>query len=227
MDYLSLALRLASFVSAKPDSIDYSVILPATIDAAEQRIYRDLDLLSTVIRNSSASLTAGSRNFALPTNLGTYITVQSVNVVTPAGATADGGTRNQLMPVSRDFLDSVWNSSLGSTLPLYFAMIDNANIIVGPWPDSAYKVEVVGTIRPTPLSESNPTTFLTLYLPDLFLSAAMTFFARAAIEFGAQTQGSVEYWAASYEALKQSAMTEELRRKFANGDWSSLSVPVS
>jgi hypothetical protein len=231
MTYTQFALRLAAFISIKSDDIDWSVILPATIDAAEMRCYRELDFVATINRNSTGTLTPNYRRFDLPTDDGTWVTVQSVNVITPptASLAAGTGTRNQLMPVSPDFLDSVYDSSLPSMagVPKYFAIRDNTSIILGPWPDAAYNVEVVGTIRPAPLSASNTTTFLTLYLPDLFFNASMAFFSRAIMEYGAQTQDGPGYWEAQYQTAKASAMSEEMRKKFAFGDWVSHSAPVA
>ena len=51
MNYESYILRLTSFIVKEPSDLDYSVVIPATIDAAEQRVYRELDLLSTVVRD--------------------------------------------------------------------------------------------------------------------------------------------------------------------------------
>mgnify|MGYP003334265647 CR=1 FL=1 len=54
MNYTSYTLRLANFITTNPDNIDYAPLIPATIDYAEQRIYRELNLLSTRVANSSS-----------------------------------------------------------------------------------------------------------------------------------------------------------------------------
>ena len=200
---------------------------PGMIDYAEQRMYRELDLLSTVVTDSTGSLTSGSRNFTLPTTSnGKFVTVQNINVITPTGSTTTTGTRRPLAPVDKSYLDSVWNSSSGSTVPKNFAMIDQWNIIVGPWPDDAYKVEVVGTIRPNPLSSTNTTTFLTTYLPDAFIAASMVFASGYMRDFGSQSDNpqQAQSWEAQYEALIKSAGMEEVRKKFAGPGWTSLSA---
>jgi hypothetical protein len=102
-------------------------------------------------------------------------------------------------------------------------MNDQDTIIFGPWPDATYRVEVVGTIRPTPLSYSNPTTFLTNYLPDLFLSASMAFFAKNLQDKGVGTANNAEFWDNNYKELYASANAEELRKKFAGPSWTSMS----
>src|SRR4029077_5001358 len=148
--------------------------LPSAIDDAEQRLYRTLDLLNTITRDSSASLTAGNRTFNLPASIGTFIVTEQINVITPSTQTnPDLGTRNSLLPASKEFLDATWNSVNGSTVPQYFAMVTQNQIVVGAWPDSAYQVEVVGTIRPAPLSSTNVTSLLSVYFPDIFVAASM------------------------------------------------------
>lgn len=223
MNYESYILRLTSFIVKEPSDLDYSVVIPATIDAAEQRVYRELDLLSTVVRDSSASTVSGNRNFALPTSLGKFVTVQGINVVTPASTSANSGTRNPVLPIDRSYLDSVYNSSSGASTPKNFAMIDQDNIIFGPWPNAAYVVEVIGTIRPTPLSSTNTTTFLTNYLPDVFLAASMIYFSRSVLEYNGATMNAPEWWETNYQNAKLSANAEELRKKFAGPGWTSLS----
>ena len=106
------------------------------------------------------------------------------------------------------------------------AMIDQWNIIVGPWPDAAYRVEVVGTIRPNPLSNTNTTTFLTTYLPDAFIAASMIFASGYMRDFGSQSDNpaQAQSWEAQYENLIKSAGAEEVRKKWAGPGWQSMST---
>lgn len=226
LTYTSYVSQLSNIMAVKSDTSQFQTMLPGCIDYAEQRIYRELDLLNTVVRDATSSLTAGSRNFALPTTAnGPFVTLQGINAITPVGAPPDSGTRNALQIVVRDFLDTVWNSSTGATLPKFFAMIDQFNIIVGPWPNANYIMEVIGTIRPNPLSETNTSTFLTQYLPDLFLAASMIFASGYMKDFGSQADNPAQSqsWESQYEKLFASANGEELRKKFAGPGWTSLS----
>ena len=99
------------------------------------------------------------------------------------------------------------------------------SIIFGPWPDAAYRVEVVGTIRPTPLSATNTTTFLTLYLPDLFMAASLVFAGENMRDFGAEGGNAAvsQTWEQNYQTLMASANAEELRKRFAGPGWTSMS----
>jgi hypothetical protein len=225
MNYLEYGIRIANLLPVNVSSTQFQNMLPAMIDTAEQRIYRELNLLSTVVTNSTSSTTAGNRNFTLPSSTGKFVTVITINIITPASTAPDSGTRNQLTPVDRTYLDAVWNSSTGATVPKHFAMNDQDTILFGPWPNAAYRVEVVGTIRPTSLSATNTTTFLTLYLPDLFIAASMVFAGENMRDFGAEGNNPnvAQIWEGNYQALMQSANAEELRKKFSGPGWTSMS----
>lgn len=204
---------------------DFLGILPACIDYAEQRIYRELDLLATVTRQSG-TLTIGTRTFNLPTASGRFVVTNGFNVITPSSQTVpDSGTRNALVAVSRDVLDVFWPSTTGAGLPTQYAMITDQQIIVGPAPDATYTIECIGTIRPTPLSAANTTTFLTLYLTDLFDAASMVFMTGYQKNWGAQADDPkmAVSWESQYQTLFSSANVEEMRKRYAMGAWSSMS----
>lgn len=220
LTYASYKTDLANLLVVPETDPNFLVVLPNIIDDAEQRIYRELDLLSTIVRDSSAALTANSRNFTFPQH---FVVSESINFYTPVATTTN---RYQLIPTTREFLDAVWPNELAPatpSLPQYYAMITDQTIIVGPPPDAAYTVEVVGTIRPAPLSATNTTTYLTLYLPDLFMAASLVFGAGYQGNFSAMGDNPQQAisWEAHYQQLKGSADIEENRKKYAVQAWSS------
>lgn len=225
LTYSTYVTALSTLTTIPSSNPDFTNILPDCIDYAEQRIYRELDLLSTVVRDASQSLTPNSRNFTLPTAQGVFVVTNGINLITPAGTTPDNGTRNPLTPTSLQVLDLISPSATVTGLPTKFAMVTQTAIVVGdPWPGSAYVVEVIGTQRPTPLSSTNTVTFLSANLPDLFLSASMIFMAGYMRNFGAQADDPQmgASWESQYEKLKASAETEEARKRFMGSAWSSL-----
>lgn len=211
---------LANLLVVPSNDANFQIVLPNIIDDAEQRIYRELDLLSTIVRDSSANLTANSRNFTFPQH---FVVSESINVYTPANSTTN---RYQLVPTSREFLDAVYPNEASVTtpsIPTYYAMITDQTIIVGPPPDDDYTMEVIGTIRPAPLSSTNTTTYLTQYLPDLFIAASMVFGSAYLNNFGAVVDNPqmAVTWESHYSALKASADVEEARKKYGANAWSS------
>lgn len=190
----------------------------------ENRTYRELDLLNTVVRDSSQAFSPNSRNFTLPTSIGIPLVTNGINVITPSGTAADSGTRNPLTPVSRDYLDLAWPSSTGATLPTSYAMLTQGTILVGPWPDAAYTVEWVGTQRPTPLSSTNPTTLLSLYFPDILVAGSMIFLSGYQKNFGSQADDPkmAQSWETQFTTLMASAAAEEFRKRLMGSSWSPL-----
>lgn len=220
LTYSQYVTDLANLLVVPPADPNYLIVLPNIIDDAEQRVYRELDLLSTIVRDSTGVLVANSRSFTFPQH---FVVSESINVYTPVNTLTN---RNQLVPVTREFLDAVWPNEASTTtpsVPQYYAMITDQQIIVGPPPDAAYSMEVIGTVRPTPLSASNTTTYLTLYLPDLFMAASMVFAAGYQQNFSAMGDNPQQAlsWEAHYQALVKSADIEENRKKYAAQGWSA------
>lgn len=225
LTYNTFTTALSNFLVIPLSDANFVAAISNIIEDAEQRIYRDLDLLSTVVTDVSAALIAGNRNFLLPSASGRiFIVVDTINVITPAGTTDPVvGKRNPLLPATREMLDTLYPDSTGSAVPKYFGMVTQGSIVVGPWPDAAYQVEVVGTQRPAPLSSSNQTTFLSVNLPDLFLNAALVMGAGYQKNFGAAVDDpkAAMTWEAHYQSALASARTEEMRKKFVEQGWSS------
>ena len=228
--YATWVAAIANETVIDPADTNFLAQIPSSIDYGEQRLYRDLDLLNTVSRDTG-TLSAGIRTFTLPSNNGRFVVTNGFNVITPVGTTnPDSGTRNQLVPCSRDVLDILWPSSTGVGVPSLYAMITDQQIIVGPAPDTAYTIECIGTIRPTPLSASNTTTYLTLYLPDLWFAVTMIFWAGYMRNFGSQADDPkmAVSWSSQYDQLLASANIEEQRKRYASGQWSSLApAPIA
>lgn len=224
LTYTQFVTDLANMLVVPVNDANYTTVLPNIIDDLEQRLYRELDLVNTVVRDSSSALSINTRTFNLPTANGTFIVTEELNVITPSGTiNPDSGTRNTLTPTSKELLDVLWPSVSGSTVPQYFAPITQNQFIVGPWPDQAYQVEVVGTQRPIPLSATNVTTLLSVYFPDLVMAAGMVYATGYQRNFGAMVDDpkAAVSWESHLQELLKSAQTEEQRKKFNQAGWSS------
>jgi hypothetical protein len=218
LTYSTFITSLANLLVVPPTDPNFLTVLPNIIDDAEQRIYRELDLLSTIVRDSTGTLTANSRNFTFPQH---FVVSESINIFTPVDTTTN---RYQLVPVTREFLDAIWPDEASASIPSvpqYYAMMTDQTIIVGPPPDASYTIEIVGTIRPAPLSASNTTTYLTNYLPDLFMAASMIFSAAYQQNFSAMGDNPAQgiSWDTHYKDLLASANIEENRKKYAAQAW--------
>lgn len=225
-DYTSYTQALCTLMVTSTADSNFVAIEPSIIDYAEQRIYRELDLQVTQITLAS-QVSSGVRDLSFPSSAGDMIVTDYINVYTPLGATSSNGTRNMVVPASRETIDMLWPSGqIGTSIPQMFAMVNPTDAIFGPAPDQAYAVDIVGTVRPAPLSASNPTTVLTSYLPDLFMAASMVFASGYMRNFGSQSDNPQmsQSWEGQYQTLKASADTEAARQKFAGWGWTADSV---
>jgi len=229
LTYSQYVTQIATLAVVDPNDTAFQTILPQMITYAENRMYRDLDFLFTSTATTAYGLTVGSRQIAVPA--GVFVVPEQINVITPMGtASPDTGVRNPLLPTTKEFLDQVYNNSQQRGLPKYFCPFDDYTFLVGPYPDQNYMCEIIGTVRPDSLSASNTTTFISLYLPDLFIMASMIYVSDYQRNFGRANddpQMAVTY-ESQYQTLLKGALTEENRKKFEAAAWSSQSMsPVS
>lgn len=224
LTYDTWVSQLANLMVIGSTDANFLTFLPGCRDYAEQRIYRELDLLNNEATDSTTPASSGLRTFTLPSANGTFVVVDQINVITPAGQAALAGTRNPVVPVSRDFVDAVYPSGQNNTgIPQFYAMDGTGTIIFGPSPDAPYVVEVIGTRRPTALSSANTETWLSQNLPDLFMAASMVFASAYMRDFGAQADNPSlsASWEQQYQILKASALAEEVRKKYEGAAWTS------
>lgn len=225
LTYTTYVAQLANLMVQDTTNTDFQTFLPGCIDYAEQRMYRELDLLATRVIDTSGPTVANNPQFTIPSAQGVFVVVEQINVFSPAGTTQSNGTRIPLIPVTKEFINATWPSNTSNTgTPQYFAPLNNTTYLVAPSPSGTFNTEVVGTIRPTPLSSSNTTTFLTNYLPDAFMAASMVFASAYMRDFGAQTDNPPQAvsWESEYNKLVMSANFEELRKRFMGPAWQPM-----
>ena len=194
-------------------------IIPSTIDDAEQRICREVDFLGAVVTTTGVVTTA---NLRLINWSNAFFVVDAINAISPAGTTnPDLGTRNPLLPATKEMLDFLYPSVTGAAVPKYFGRVTQDSAVLGPWPDQAYTLEITGTQRPATLSITNTTTFISTYLPDLFIKACMIYLSGYAQNFSAQGDNPAQAvsWKSEYDTALKSAVTEESRKKFEAEGW--------
>jgi len=231
LTYATFVAELANLAVVDPADVNFVANLPQCITYAENRIYRDLDLLSTVTAASGFACATGSRQITWP--MTQFVTVQEINVITPSSTTnPDAGTRVTLLPTTKVWMDTVYASPTATGVPQWMAMLNQNTALIAPWPNANYSVEIVGTVRPDSLSASNTTTFISTYLPDLFLMASMVFVSGYQRDFalGASQPndpGMPINYETQYQTLLKSATVEEARKRFEAGAWSSMAPAVA
>jgi hypothetical protein len=226
LTYSTYVEQIATMSAIKQTDVNFLTIVPSMINYAELRMQRDLDFLSTQISSSSYSLSLGSSSLTILTS--SFVSLQTFEVV-------DGsGNSTPLLPIGKEYIQNVYGSGSTTGLPKYFAVYggDSAttgktsqNIIIGPGANSTYTVRLTGTVRSEPLSASNTTTFISVYLPDLFIMASMIYISAYQRNFGRQSDDPqmAQSYESQYQALKASALVEENRKKFEAAAWTAYS----
>ncbi len=224
LTYSQYVTQIATMAVVEENDPAFQIILPQMITYAENRMCRDLDFLFTSTALTGFACTVGTRSITVPE--GTFVVSEQINIITPAGtADPNAGTRVPCLPTTKEFLDAVYGASTYTGIPQYFVPFNDNLFLIGPYPDQNYYVEIVGTFRPSSLSISNPTTFISLYLPDVMIMASMVYVSAYQRNFGRQSDdpAMAQSYEGQYQALLKGAGVEEARKKFEASGWSSQS----
>ena len=132
--------------------------------------------------------------------------------------------------VTREFLDAAWPSEIGTGVPTYWTLVGQTDILVGQAPDMAYGYELTGSQRFIQLSLTNPTNFISINMPELYLAAAMVFMTGHQRDWGAQADDPkmAMSWENNYQTLKAGTSSEEMRKIFRGvNNTTDLPSPLS
>jgi len=237
LTYSTYVTQIATMAVVAADDPAFVIILPQMLTYAENRIYRDLDFMFTSTSVQGYQFATGDRNLTIPYNLadgsGNFVVSEQINVITPLGTSdPDLGTRTPLVSTTKEFLDAVYGSSSYRGVPQYYAAFNDNLFLVGPFPDAAYYVEVVGTYRPNSLSPTSTwngvtgTTFISTYLPETLIMASMVYISAYQRNFGRMNDDPqmAQSYEGQYQALIKSASSEESRKKYESAAWSSQAM---
>jgi len=225
---MSYIQQMAEMAVVDQTDTNFLAILPAMITYAENRMYRDIDFLFTTTSITGYAVTGGSRQVNIPQ--GTLVVSQQINLITPFGTLSpDAGVRNPLLATTKEYLDMVYGDSGATGQPMYYAPFTDNTYYVGPFADQTYYLEIIGTYRPASLSSTNPTTFVSLYLPDVFLMASLIYISAYQRNFGRMSDdpSMAQSYESQYQGLLKGAVVEEARKKYQSSGWASMSPPVA
>lgn len=214
------------------DDPDFLALMPTVVLEAQNRIIRDLDLLSTRVTDDTGKLTLNRKLFILPTDVGNFVVLEQLRVIlppppgSPAGAT--GIYTEPLLPSSKDCIDSLWPAETAvssPSIPTLWCPNDEKSVFVGPPPDMSYLMSCFGTQRPAPLSPTTaaPGTFISTEMADLFLAAEMMWISAQQRNWSATSDDPQMAlgWSQEYARLMKSAAVEEARKKLQSVGWSA------
>ena len=166
MTYAELVQKIRDYTEVS-NNVLTDTIVNGFIENAEFRILRDVDSDNNR-RYVTANLITSTRFIDTPSNL---LVIRSAQIVD-----ADGTTN----PDNRDFLQyrdtsfmSEFNPTNATGVPKYYSNWDENTIVVAPTPDQTYTIQLNYILKPTGLSSTNTTTYLSLQFPNGLLYACL------------------------------------------------------
>ena len=175
------------------DRDDISSAIDNMISLMEARLYTELRVRDM---EAALSLTVASGTVTLPTD---FIEFKSVYI--------NGSPIQAVEFQSAHWIRANFPQRSSSGKPRY-AALDAGTLIFAPYPDSTYSVLGTYYARPTALSVSNETNFLTTKAPDILLYGTLT---HSALYLGQDAR--LPAWLAAYEeALSRLMLAERSER---------------
>ena len=174
-------------------------VINTFITMAENQILRenDLDVFKLEV---TGSMTQGNKFLTAPTDLLTH----RYMILTPASG-------DQLFLDFRDtsFMKEYWANGSTQGTPKYYSVWDQNTFYIAPTPSQNYSVELGYIYRPTQLSSTNTTTWISNNAPEALLYACL-------IQAYSYTKGPAEmmqYFRGAYQQAIQGLGAEQQGRR--------------
>jgi len=198
MTYDELVTNIRNYTEVG-SNVFTNAVINTFITMAENQILREIDL-DVFKLEVAGTLTASNKFLAAPSDILTHRYL----ILTVAG--------EQVFLDFRDtsFMKEYWPDGTQTGVPKYYSVWDQNTFYVAPTPSSGYAVELGYIYRPTQLSSTNPTTWISNNAPEALLYACL-------IQAYSYTKGPAEmlqYFRQAYkEALQGLGIEQQGRRR--------------
>jgi hypothetical protein len=166
MTYAELVQKIRDYTEVDSNVLT-STIIDGFISDAEFRILREVDSDNNR-RYSTASLVLNTRFIDTPDNL---LVVRSAQIVDSDG-TAATDNRDFLQYRDTNFM-AEFNPTGSTGVPKYYGYWDEGTLVFAPTPNATYTIQLNYILKPTGLSATNTTTYLSLQFPNGLLYACL------------------------------------------------------
>ena len=197
MTYDELVTNIRNYTEVDSNVFSNSVI-NTFITMAENRILRDIDL-DVFKLEVTANMTTGNKFLSAPSDILThrYLMITS------------GGDQIFLDFRDTSFMKEYWADGTATGIPKYYSVWDQNTFYVAPTPNADFAVELGYIYRPSQLSASNTTTWISTNAPEALLYACL-------IQAYSYTKGPLEmlqYFENSYKQAIQGLGIEQQGRR--------------
>lgn len=199
MTYAELIQAMQDWVESNETAMVNN--LDQIIEFGELRIYRTLDL-PVQWTYATATVSTDDEFVTLPTGTRVVRSVQIVDQTT--------NDRTFLRQKDMSFVDEYVLDRDSTGSPRFYAWWDDATLMIAPSPSTNVTVEIAYTKRPTQLSGSNTTTWLSLNAPDVLLYSCLMELAIFLKEEPDIIQGYEKMFQQAYQGL---GLEENIRNR--------------
>jgi len=197
MTYSELVTKIRDYTEVD-SNVFTSTIVNGFIENAEFRILRDVDSDNNR-KYATASVVVTQKYFNTPADL---LVIRSLQVFNTNGAISFLDVRDMT------FINE-YNQDNTTGIPKYYANWDEDTVIVAPTPDQAYTVQVNYILKPTGLSSSTATTYLSQQFPNGLLYACLV----EAYGFLKGPQDMLQYYENRYKQAIEGFSLEQMGRR--------------
>jgi len=168
MTYDELKQKIIDYTEVS-SNVFTDTILNGFINDAEYRILREVDSDNNR-RYATANLIASTRFIDVPTDL---LIVRSAQIVDSELASGDTNQNRDFLQFRDTSFMSEFNPTATTGVPKYYSNWDETKIVVAPTPDQTYTIQLNYILKPTGLSSTNTTTYLSTEFPNGLLYACL------------------------------------------------------
>ena len=166
MTYAELIQKIRDYTEVDSNVLT-STIVDGFINDAEFRILREVDSDNNR-KYASASLVLNTRFIDTPADL---LVVRSAQIVDSDG-TASADNRDFLQFRDTNFM-AEFNPTGSTGVPKYYGYWDEDTLVFAPTPDATYTIQLNYVLKPTGLSATTTTTYLSQQFPNGLLYACL------------------------------------------------------
>jgi hypothetical protein len=202
MTYDELVQKIRDYTEVDANVLT-STIVNGIISDAEFRILRDVDSDNNR-RYVTAQLVSGTRFITTPENL---LTIRSAQIVDSDG-TGAANNRDFLQYRDTSFM-SEFNPTESTGVPKYYSNWDENTIVVSPTPNATYTIQVNYILKPSGLSSTNATTYLSQQFPNGLLYACLV----EAFSFLKGPNDLLQLYEGKYKQVVEGFSVEQMGRR--------------
>jgi len=205
MTYAELVQKIRDYTEVD-DNVFTATIVNGFLSDAEFRILRDVDSDNNR-QYAQADIVNGQRYVNTPLINDQTLIIRSAQITNSTGG-ADNSNRSFLEYRDVNFI-SEYNPEGTQGLPKYYSYWDENTIVIAPTPDQNYNMQINYILKPTGLSSTNTTTYLSSEFPNGLLYACLV----EAYGFLKGPADMIQFYEGKYKQALEGFSVEQMGRR--------------